>query len=472
VKDKDSVRQAGQALVLVALSLVALLAMLGFGIDFGYLRYQKRLLQTAADVGAVAGALEVPACGATPNCTTLQNAVTTALSENGFPGATVNTSVCPPSSVSGLQVYVNNPPKNCLGALAPSGSANPNNYVEVLVAQQEPLFFANVIPGVVHPTIATRSEALTGNGANCMYALDPSGSNAMALFLGVVTSACGVVDESNSGSAFSCFIGVFGAPYIGVVGRDGFPFCFFPGASPKTNITDPTPADPLQYLQASLKSGAPGTARSNCGAAAGNLSSGTYTGSSSPITVVGTVTLNPGTYCGGITVGPGAHLTFNSGIYTLTSTSSSNGGLTINAGTNVTGNGVGFYNYGPNGGITFQCSSCTSGSDILTAPNATNCGSCSAAWQGMLFYQDPGDTANSTVVGSFSFNTKPTGTSYFPTANVTYAFDISVTYNILVAKDIAIGLSWNGTNINTNTYNDYSELVNGSPIKGGAVVVQ
>ena len=422
MKDKDSVRQAGQALIFVALSLVVLLAFLGFGIDFGYYRFMRRQLQSAADAGAVAGALEVPACGATSDCSTLQNAVTTALSENGFSGATVNTGSCPASPITGLQVYVNNPPQNCMGALGPSGGANPNNYVEVAVAQQEPLFFASVIPGVTKPVIATRSEALAGNGSNCMYALDPSSNGAITLALSILNSVCGVVDESSSSSALSCFLlADITAPYVGVHGGvGGFGLCL--GTTPKTGITDPTPTDPLQYLQTDLQAGAPAT--NSCGTHSGILPSGTYTGSSGQIIINATVTLNPGTYCGGIIVNPGAHLTFNSGIYTLTSTSGSNGGLTINAGTNVSGNGVGFYNHGPNGGINFVCSSCTAGSDVLTAPNATNCGSCSAAWQGILFYQDPGDTAASVVVGSSTYNTKPTGTSYFPDASVTYAFDV------------------------------------------------
>jgi len=470
-KNEHSARQAGQALVFVALGLVVILAFLGFGIDFGYYRFTQRELQTAADAGAVAGALEVPACGASPGCATMQNAVTTALSENGFPGATVNTGSCPAAPITSLQVYVNNPPKNCMGALAPSGVQNANEYVEVVIAQQEPLFFGSVIPGVAKPVIYTRSEALTGNGSNCMYALDPSNGGAISLVLGVANSQCGVVDESSSGSAFTCIIASFTAPYIGVHGGD-FSLCAFPQASPTTGVADPTPTDPLQYLQADLKSGAPVTG--TCGTGSGGVvRSGTYTGSRAALTVNGTVTLNPGTYCGGITVDPGSNLTFNSGIYTLNSTpSGSPGGLTINAGTTISGSGVGFYNAGPNGGINFVCSSCTAGSVVLTAPNATNCASCPAAWQGILFYQDPSNTTGSVVVGSSSYNTKPTGTSYFPDASVTYAFDASVTYNILVAKDITIGLAWNGTNINTNTYINYGELADGSPIKSGAVLVQ
>jgi hypothetical protein len=431
----------------------------------------QRQLQSAADAGAVAGALEVPACGATPGCATMQNAVTTALSENGFSGATVNTGSCPAAPITSLQVYVNNPPKNCMAALAPSGTANRNEYVEVVIAQQEPLFFASVIPGVAKPVITTRSEALTGNGSNCIYALDPSAGGAISLVLGIVNSQCGVVDESTSGSAFTCFLGSFTAPYIGVVGGD-LPFCLFPGATPKTDIADPSPADPLLYLQASLKSGAPATG--TCGTNRnGSLRTGSIAGSKVAVTITGTVTLNPGTYCGGITVDPAANVTFNSGIYTLNSSpAGSPGGLTINAGTTVSGSGVGFYNAGPGGGINFVCASCTPGSVVLTAPNSSNCGTCSAAWQGILFYQDPANTTASVVVGSSGYNTKPTGTSYFPDATVTYAFDASVTYNILVAKDINIGLAWNGTSINTNANNNYSELTDGSPIKSGAVLIQ
>lgn len=466
MKDRHSARQAGQALVFVALGLVVVLAFLGFGIDFGYYRFMQRQLQSAADAGALAGALEVPTCGAASDCVTLQDAVTSALSENGFSGATVNTGTCPAAPITSLQVYVNNPPQNCMGALPPSGTQNPNQYVEVVIAQQQPLFFASVIPGVTQPVITTRSEALTGNGPNCMYGLDPSNSGAISL-VAPLQSACGIIDESSSPTALNCGSSLT-APYVGV---NGSGTCS--PTTPTTGIPDPTPSDPLRYLQATLKSGAPST--TTCGTASGVLANGTYTGSSNAIIVTGNVNLNPGTYCGGITVNASALLTFGPGIYTLNSgPNGSSGGLTIKAGATIAGNGVGFYNAGPNGAINFVCSSCSagSGSVVLTAPNASNCGSCSSPWQGILFYQDPMDTTASVVVGSSTYNTSLTGTSYFPNASVTYAFDASVTYNILVAKDITIGLAWNGTNISTNTYNNYSELADGSPIKSGAVLVQ
>ena len=49
-------KEAGQSIILLALALVVLLGFMGFGIDMGILRYEKRIEQTAADAAALAGA--------------------------------------------------------------------------------------------------------------------------------------------------------------------------------------------------------------------------------------------------------------------------------------------------------------------------------------------------------------------------------------------------------------------------------
>src|SRR5580704_6808961 len=51
-------RESGQALLAAAFSLIVLLGAAGLAIDMGYLRYQKRLQQSAADSAALAGAAE------------------------------------------------------------------------------------------------------------------------------------------------------------------------------------------------------------------------------------------------------------------------------------------------------------------------------------------------------------------------------------------------------------------------------
>jgi hypothetical protein len=304
--------------------------------------------------------------------------------------------------------------------------------------------------------------------SNLVYALDPTKSGALTVSSGASVQVMGgVVDESDSSSAFECYSGTtFTAPYIGVVGGTGsgrhyfhFGSCSYPQASPVADIAmpeygSPPNPDPLYSQRSALAAGAP--------------SAGDCTGSTSQMTVQGTYTLYPGTYCGGIVIENGGYggghnttnVTFEPGIYTLISTSSSNGGLSIDAGASVTGTGVGFYNYGPYGGINMTCQVWCGGGHgggghgggyyqtgtiALTAPDGTNCPSCSTAWQGILFYQDPGNQITSTVVGSNSYNVSITGTSYFPNASVNYAMDVnSVTYNLLVAKDITMGVQWGG----------------------------
>ena len=298
-------------------------------------------------------------------------------------------------------VVVKNPPSCCPGATICNGSSDPNNannsFVEAIVAENVPTFFTRIF-GFTSSTITARAEAGLGGGSSCVFALDTSGSGAITNALAGYSSSCGVVDESSNGSAFTCFLGLFNAPYIGVVGGDGFPLCIFGGASPTTGIRAPSPADPLAYRQAAMKAAAPSA--TTCGTS----TSSPYTGHGGGLlTIAGTATLNPGTYCGGISINPGANVTFSPGIYTLTSTSAANGGLTVYAGTTVSGGGgIAFYNSdvrngvvtpGSNGGINFVCSSCTLGSVIMTAPT-------SGAFEGVLFYQDPGNTSSSVVVGT------------------------------------------------------------------------
>ena len=54
-------KESGQALVLGVATLgILLIGIAGMGIDMGYLRYQKRLLQAAADSAAIAAASDLP----------------------------------------------------------------------------------------------------------------------------------------------------------------------------------------------------------------------------------------------------------------------------------------------------------------------------------------------------------------------------------------------------------------------------
>jgi Flp pilus assembly protein TadG len=454
---------SGSAALLVAVSLVPIVGMMGFAIDMGQLRFAKQRLQMTADAAALAGALELNTCGATPDCSALETAAQNALTENGFTGSTLQGSCIPTGT--GLAISVNNGP-------CALGSQNPHNgntkYVEAVVSQTQSTYFAGLL-GIRTVQIMARAEAGQIGGSNCMFALDPTGSGAISVdLLASVNSPCGIVDESSSNSALQCgLLASISASQIGVVGGVSTFLCGI-SPTPRTHIPVPNPADPLSYL--------PEPAVPSCGTS--SAPSATHHGSNAVLNLTNTTTTlyADNAYCGGIIIGIGANVTFDTtfgSTFVLTSTNGGTsqlpGGLQINLGSTVTGNGVTFYNYGPSGGITFGFAGFTIGGVHLTAPTG-------GTYSGILFFQDNGNTSQATIAGSPAANTKLQGTYYFPSAKVVYALDGVVAYNILVAKDIEFALltfAFGQTGGSQQFSNDYSSLANGSPLSGsGAVLVQ
>ncbi len=310
---------AGQAAVTVALGMVVILGFLGLGIDLGYLRNVKRQIQNVADAGALAGAMELNACAGTLHCGAMTAAAQDAVTENRLGGSTLVTQ-CGATS-GNLWVMVNNPP--CyLGSVANDPHYGNGNYTEVVVSQKTPTYFSRIF-GVTSETISARAEATLPGGGSCMFTTGTSGADVTLVFALQYNSQCGWVDESSSSNAFSGLLGFYDIPYFGIVGGNNCFLCFAVGggANPTTGIALPSPADPLAYLQPGLASEAPNP--STCGTGSVHF----WTGSPSQLTLqAGTYLLNPGTYCGGITIGPGANVAFNSGIYTLTSSGGGPGG--------------------------------------------------------------------------------------------------------------------------------------------------
>jgi Flp pilus assembly protein TadG len=447
---------SGSAAVLVAISLVPIFGMMGLAIDVGQLRFAKQRLQMTADAAALAGALELNACGATADCSALETAAQDALTENGFTGSTLQAS-CIPTGI-GLAISVNNGP-------CALGSQNPHNgntsYVEAVVSQAQPTYFAGML-GIRTVQIMARAEASRAGGSNCMFALDPTGAGAFTvdLLAAVYSPNCGIVVESSSNSALSCaLLASITASQIGVVGGTSTFLCNI-NPPARTHIAVPNPADPLAYL--------PKPPIPSCGT--NHSTSATHHGSDALLTISNTTTLYAdNAYCGGIIIQPGANVTFTPGTYFLKSTKSTDGGLEINLGTAVTGTGVTFYNYGPFGDIAFPFTSFTAGGVNLIAPT-------SGTYAGILFFQDPQNTATAVIEGTSSWNTVLQGAYYFPNAKVQFALDGYVQYSFLVAKDIEfllLTVAGNTVQSGANNNNDFSSLSNGSPLSGsGSVLVQ
>ena len=97
----------------------------------------------------------------------------------------------------------------------------------------------------------------------------------------------------------------------------------------------------------------------------------------------------------------------------------------------------------------------------------------SGTYQGILFFQDPGNTSAAIILGSPAWGTALEGTYYFPSARVVFAASLPVRYNILIAYDIDFAVLTFGSAFTSSFTADYSSLANGSPISGtGAVLVQ
>jgi len=302
--------------------------------------------------------------------------------------------------------------------------------VEAVVSQPEPVHFASVF-GVNSATVTAKAEAKISSGGNCVYAL-----TTLNVLAGAVDAPkCGMVVEAN----LACAAGSITATRIGVVGSTGGLLC----ATTPTPVTiaAPQPTDPLAYL--------PAPAVGSCGASTGN---NTYSGSPSQVPVpVGTIAaFNPGTYCGGILV-TGGTANFSPGTYILT------GGFTVIAGS-VTSTGT--------GGVTFLNSGPPYGSITFAAGSVNLTASTSGPYEGVLFFQDANDTQGASFAAPLSGSAA--GAYYFPNATLSFLADLgqSAAYTILDALNISFTVSTFTIN------NDYSSLPDGSPIKGGAVLVE
>jgi Flp pilus assembly protein TadG len=450
-------QEDGQALVIVALAMVVIICFLGLAIDVGHLRYERHRLQSATDAAALAAGLELRICGSVPNCPAMQAAAQSAMTENGYSGATLITN-CSSAAGTALTLMVNSP--SCL-----LGTKDPNTgsvrYVEVVASETATTYFGQFV-GFNHVKLSARAEATRNPGTNCIYALDPSGPQAIAVLVALgLNSNCGIVDESTSPLAMTCIVGAFiTAPKIAVTGGTGNLLC---GLSTKATkgVPPPTPADPLAYLPAPA----------NANGACGTTTSSPYRGSSSAVNILlgGTYVFHPGVYCGGISITAAllTNITFTPGVYILKQGPGllgvTSGGLNITLSllSNITGTGVTFYNTGPFGGYSITAPAALGLSNVNLSAPATG------TYGGMLFMQDKGNTSTGTFVANLLQGSKLEGAVYIPNASVAYGVGaISSNYNILVAKDIAFNVA-----VASTFGNNYAALGIGSPLNGDAAVL-
>jgi Flp pilus assembly protein TadG len=395
--------ERGQAMILMLFCLTCLMGFVGLAVDVGTLFRAKRVMQIAADSGAVAGAAEL-------NYGDVTTAAAAATAQNGITNGS-----------NGSVVTVNTPPQN-----GPhTGNAN---YVEVIVSQSQPTFFLRLF-NWNSMRVDARAVATLANSPNCIYTLNPNGTDIL-INGGVTVTApqCGIIDDSTSNQALVVNgVDQVNVRSIGTVGN------YFENGAPSVT---PTPVagiaaetNPLQFLSPPTFNPASCTAQ---------LFNGVGTFQLGPATPGGTVCYSS------LILNGAPNVTLTPGVYVI------DGLFLINGAATLTGTGVTFYF--PNNTASFV------GNDLatlnLSAPT-------SGPYDGILLYQDPSDTQFMTFNGGTNSILK--GIFYLPTANLLLnGVDTDTLYTDIVAG----ALTLNGV-VNLQ---DYASINSSTPLTAARLV--
>ena len=379
--------ERGQALLIVIVGIsLSLFAAVGLGIDGAQLYAQRQMAQTAADAAAQSAIMSIfdgtnatstyPfGTGSPPGpfvCTTTDGRTPCVYARlNGF-GSTASDTVTVSfsTSISGV-------------TLSPSASVPA---IAVAVQRSVKGGLIQMLGSSLSTIYAKATAGLVGSvPTSCVYVLDPSASGAFNASNGAsVTMDCGIEVKSSSASG-----GVItgGASVKSSAINGNFQISGGGTATPAPSGAASTVADPFASLPAP-------TVASSCDAAHTNYAPG-----------YGTWTLNPGTFCGGITISNGSTAAFNPGIYVI-----KGGTLNLIGGSTITGSGVMFYLTGTN--ASYGSVTISNGATVtFTAPS-------SGTYTGVLMFQDRSIT--SSVVATFAGGValKLSGSLYFPTTVV------------------------------------------------------
>lgn len=255
------------------------------------------------------------------------------------------------------------------------------------------------------------SPALAATYDQCAYTLNGSAANALSVSGSstISASSCGVIVDSSSGTALNVSgSSKITAKYIDVVGGDSITGASM--TSPAPQLHSSAQSDPLAFLVA--------PSSNHCDYINFKISGSTST------------TVNPGTYCNGITISGSNKVTFNSGMYILMG-----GGFNVSGSSTLTGAGVTFF---LTQGLSYTYGALSvSGSSVMNLAAPT---SVSSPYYGILFYQDhsiPSGSAASSMSGSSKASIE--GTFYFPTTGLTFSGSSNDgSYLILVADKLTI----------------------------------
>jgi hypothetical protein len=334
-----------------ALSLPILLGCVGLATDYSNWSRAKAVIQSAADQSALAAARELRLGNS--NASTIsqvaQNFALAALASGAGTNPTITTQV-----------------------------ASDQSNVTVTISQN----VATTMPqslGLPFATVRAKARArVLGGKPLCMLALHPKSSHGLQAQGNSHVTATGCAIYSNSTNPNSLWVSD-----TSVI--DSASICSAGGYTGSSSNFTTLPQTDCPVLPDPLASRPAPTVGSTCD----------YTN----LTIEEkTVSLLPGTYCGGITVTEGGVANLQPGVYII-----NNGNLSVNSGSSLIGANVGFFLTGKSTSIAFTGTSTID----LTAP-------ASGIMAGILFWEDPtsGGGKNHTIGSSNARNLL--GTLYFP----------------------------------------------------------
>lgn len=422
--------RSGQALILATLALIPLFGIIGLAVDLGWMEFTKKSAQTAADAAAMAAVLQFQStnyssdftCGA--GGVICQSPTSCATIASGFLKSGCDYAVLNGFPSSGNQLVTM---ESGVGAPPTAPGVHSSAYwITVRVNQTVPQLFSAIL-GNFTGRVAARATAALNPARDCIYIMDPASSGALSMSGSTsLISSCGVYINSSNATALSGNgTPHLQAPEIDIVGGYTFSGVLDPDP-PSTNVA--TMGDPLRNL--------PVPPVGPC-----NHINYSVSGHAS-------VTLSPGVYCGGISVG-NADVILSPGTYIL-----NGGGLsTSSANSHISGVGVTLYN-------TFDATYSYAPINIVASSTASLVAPVTGPYAAVLLMEDrriPAGTYTDTFGGGST--AVYTGIIYAPRSLMSFyggpsltAYTIIVTYRLNMVGNASIG-------------NNYSTLPTGNPIK-------
>ncbi|MHA1151454.1 MAG: pilus assembly protein TadG-related protein [Alphaproteobacteria bacterium] len=369
----------GGVFIYAAIAAPVVIGAAGLSVDVGMWYANKRLIQSAVDSAALAGALELRRSNG--NATSIANAVNADALINGYSTAAGDIITIEPST---------------------------SPLVAVTIIRTVPGLLSQV---VFTETTNVRARAVARADVNdsCIWSLNPTAAQAInTVGSADVSLGCGMIANTDDPDGIHKEgSGCLAASEFKVAG--GYDETLNSGCPldpvPETSI--PPADDPLASLPAPSYSSSP------CFGEGGGPNPNKVTGGDNQ-------TFVPGVYCKNIEINTSGIVTFEPGLYVLDGV-----GLKITGGSTVVGTGGVTFYLSPTGGMN-------DGVDIAGTGNVTLNAPTSGAYAGILIYQDRNTAANITHKMSGGSTMLLDGIIYAPSTDVEFTGGSSVDSSSIV----------------------------------------